>query len=496
MPLFDPSATPGDDPMGAPASGAGGGTVELWIELWRSATGIADDDFSLLQALPEPAGGFTAAAPFGFPDAPVVPYQLLIYKARRVTASGTASAFSPPVYARGPWPQSGRTFARNPDMSTVIQNTNIGLRSKMGFALEAIEGQPVKSQVLLDRAAGSPDMDLEQIKRKSLRSNTGYTGALAGKATVAGSGIAVEPCPESITPVLCAFLGTPVTTATPAVAGGAGPPAVAPVGAYYDHLFSETFDQFSGTMSERRGTSFFCHPGTRINGLDVKVDPDSAEQVMFTLETNHLNQLLYAQESDLGLDTAGFDTLLPPAAVDSLLKIAGSLSADAKTADLKLKRGLKARRGMNGTRGATSHYLGRSEHSATVGLHFSTEAELLRYFGQAQQAQQQIVYPYGATNTIQYVPLSLLLPMPLNAANFQNQIEIIFPAAAYQKVGQPVAGEDEIIQTIEIHPYIDPVANTSLQVRVRNSKTFAATVATGVPVVAVPLNSVTAYHTP
>jgi len=479
--MFDPSATPGDDPPAPSAAVAGAGTVEIW----RSATGISDDDFSLLQALPEPSGGFTAAAPFGSADAPVVPYQLLIYKARRVAPSGAVSVFSPLVYARGPWPAPPR-IVRNPDMLTQTQNTNTGIRSKMGFALEAIEGQPVKSQVLLDRASGSPAMDLELIKRKTLRNNPGSAGALAGKATVAGQNIGIEPAPESITGLVCAFMGLPVTTAT---AAAAGPPVV---GGYNDHLWSLGFDQFTGTMSERRGSSFFCYPGTRLVGISLSADPEQSEPVMFMVDTVHLNELMYAQESDLGLDTAGFDTLLPPAAVDGLLKIAGTLSADAKKADLKLKRGLVGRRGLNGTRGATSHIVQRNEHTGTIDLHFSTEAELLRYFGQAQQA----AYPYGATNTIQYVPVSLLLPMPVNAAGFQNQIEVIFPNCAYKKVGEPVAGEAEIIQTIEIEPYIDPVTNTDLQIRIRNSKSFNAVTAFGVPVTSTPINSVTAYHNP
>lgn len=464
------------------------------IEIWRSVTGVSEDDFSLLATLaesnPPNAGGEN------FPNSPVIPYQLYIYKARRVdTASGAASAFSSLVYARAPWPVL-TTFTRNPDMSTTTQNTNTGIRSKMGFGLETTENQPVKAQVLLDRASGSPNMELEQITRKTLRNNVGLAGGLAGKATVAGTGINVEPCPESITGLLCAFLGTPVSTVTAPVAASAGPPVVNAAPGYTDHVWSDSFDQFTGTMSERRGTSFFCFPGTRILGINIKADPDSSETVMFGLDTVHLNQLMYFQESDLGLDTAAFDTLLPPSPEDALLRIAGALSADSKTCDLKLKRGQKLRRGLVGQRGGTSHFLGRSEHSGDVDLYFSTEAELQRYLGQAQQAQVQGNYPYGATNTIQYVPLSLLLPMPPNAAGFQNQIEIIFPACSYKTVGQPVEGEQEIIQKISVQPYIDPATNTDLQIRVRNSKSLAAVTAFGVPLAAVPVNAVTAFHNP
>jgi len=453
------------------------------VEIWKSVTGVSDDDFSLLATVPD-AGGETAL------DSPAVPYQLYIYKARRQDgASGTYSAWSPLVYARAPWPVTTPTFTRNHDMSTTIQNTNTGIRSKMGFGLEAVEGQPVKAQVLLDRATGSPNMELTQITRKTLRNNVGLAGGLAGKATITGSGISVEPCPESITGPLCAFLGTPVITVTAPVASAG----------YSDLLWTDGFDQFTGTLSERRGSSFFCFPGTRIIGINIKADPDSDEAVMFGLDTGHLNQLMYAQESDLGLDTAAFDTLLPPSPVDGLLKIAGTLSADSKTCDVKLKRGQRLRRGLVGTRGGTSHTLGRSDHSADIDLYFSTEAELLRYFGQAQAAQQVggvANYPYGATNTIQYVPMSLLLPMPANAAGFQNQIEIIFPACSYKTVGEPVEGEQEIMQKVSVQPYIDPVTNTDLMIRVRNSKSLAAVTAFGVPLTAVPVNNVTAFHNP
>ncbi len=462
------------------------------IEIWKSCTGVSDDDFSLLTTAADAAGGEQAL------DSPVVPFQLYIYKARRLdAASGAYSAWSPLAYARAPWPVI-TTFTRNPDMSTQIQNTNTGIRSKMGFGLEAVENQPVKAQVLLDHASGSPNMELTQITRKTLRNNPGFAGGLAGKATITGSGINVEPCPESITGPLCAFLGTPTVTVTPPVAAAAGPPAVNPSPGYSDFLWTDGFDQFTGTMSERRGSSFFCFPGTRIIGINIKADPDSDEVVMFGLDTGHLNQLMYAQESDLGLDTAAFDTLLPPSPVDGLLRIAGSLSADSKSCDVKLKRGQKLRRGLVGTRGGTSHILGRSDHSADIDLYFSTEAELLRYFGQAQAQQTGGVvnYPYGATNTVQYVPLSLLLPMPVNAAGFQNQIEVIFPACSYKTVGEPVEGDQEIMQKVSVQPYIDPVTNTDLMIRVRNSKSLAAVTAFGIPLTAVPVNSVTAFHNP
>lgn len=456
------------------------------IEIWRSKTGVSDDDFSLLTTVADGAGGETAL------DSPVLPFQLYIYKARRLDgASGLYSAWSPLVYARAPWPAFS-TFTRDPNMSTTIQNTNTGIRSKMGFGLEAVEGQPVKAQALLDRVSGSPNMELEQIKRKSLRNNVGLTGAVNGKATITGSGINVEPCPESITGPLCAFLGAPAITVTPAVVAAAGPPAVAASPGYSDLLWTDGFDQFTGTMNERRGSSFFCFPGTRIIGINIKADPDSSDVVTFSLDTGHLNQIMYAQESDLGLDTAAFDTLLPPSPEDAVLRIAGTLSADSKTCDLKLKRGQKLRRGLLGQRGGTSYILGRSEHSGEVNLYFSTEAELQRYMGQAQGA----ALPYGATSGVMIVPLSLLLNMPLNAAGFQNQIEVIFPACSYTAVGQPVEGEQEIMQKISVQSYVDAVSGTDLQIRVRNSKSLGAVTQFGIPLTSVPINSVTAFHNP
>ena len=531
--------------------------MAIHIQFWRSDSGTADSDFNLIDTIPD-------ASPFSWTDpSTLTPGVVYAYKMRRYDdVFLTYSPFSDIVFVRGAWPIVAYPPQREyNNMSTSTLETYVGIASKLGIGLEATEGQPVLAQKLLDRVSGSLELDRTIIARKSLRNNAAITGVVPGIANVAGD-IVLEPTPEGISALLCAFLGMPtsvVNAPTPAVtvafsggtptgaakayavvsggavtsivmvdqgagytsdptctvSGGSGTTTITSItrtggkitavtiGASSGyaaqtvrgsatHTWTDGFDQFTATISELRGNSVYCFPGARVSSMSIRVDKEQTEPLNLSASLVALNQIMYAAMSDLGLDVAGYDVLPAMPAVETFFKISGSVSADCKSVDIRMNKNLQKRHVLDGYMGANSHYMQRSEHSATATLFFSTEDELKQFFGQAEGVST----PYGALKDILYVPLEIDIISPPNGYGYNNEMSIVFPNATYQKLGAPVRGPEAIMQEITILPILDPTTNTSLQVAITNGETLSSFTSFGTAVSAVPANDVTAFTAP
>ncbi len=202
--VADPGAsTEADDTGPVPA-----GTQ---IEIWRSVTGIGDGDFSLLATVAD-------ADPYYALDTPLVPGQLFIYKARRVSAAqNIQSAFSSNVFARGPWP--GVFSSTGAPMSLENPVTQVGFNSKIGVGMEPAPGQLSLAARLFNRVSGSLLSDLSLIEQMAIRNHPGSPGVVRGISKVGGS-LVLEVTPESCDEILCSYFGAPTTTG---VAGPAAP---------------------------------------------------------------------------------------------------------------------------------------------------------------------------------------------------------------------------------------------------------------------------------
>src|SRR4051794_31400861 len=103
------------------------------IEIWRSAAGVSDTDFSLIATVAD-------GSPYSFVDTPVTSGQLYIYKTRRYDSiSNSYSDFSPLLFLVGPYPAQVI-----PMLYTSTNATgNPGLLTKCGIAMEptGIPGQ-------------------------------------------------------------------------------------------------------------------------------------------------------------------------------------------------------------------------------------------------------------------------------------------------------------------------------------------------------------------
>ena len=185
------------------------------IEIWRSVSGISPEDFSLLATVADAAGG----NPFYNLDTPNIPGQLYIYKARRYdTVQAAYSAFSPLVFAHGPWPGLSSALGA-PPMSIENPITNVGFNSKIGIAVEPAPGSLAQANRLLNRVSGSLLSDLALLEQQAIRNHPGSPGVVRGISKI-GGGLVLEVTPESDDELLSSFFGAPTTTG---VAGPAAP---------------------------------------------------------------------------------------------------------------------------------------------------------------------------------------------------------------------------------------------------------------------------------
>jgi hypothetical protein len=280
--------------------------------------------------------------------------------------------------------------------------------------------------------------------------------------------------------MLCALFGAPAQTAV------TGPPTRNIL------TWSDAFNQLPVTFSEKRGTSYYCFPGGRVGGLDLRLDKTQTDPLQISFDAMAMNQLMYAGLSDLGLDTATYDALTAFAGVEGALSIAGAVTADARSFDCRVNKNLGGRDVLNGYRGALGHYIQNSETTGTATLYFSTESELKRFFGVAQGVAQ----PYGAQSNVIYVPLYLQVIGQMNVAGFQNRIFLNLPNASYEKVGEPIAGPDAIMQEISYYAYHDNTTGTSVQVGLENSQTSTGVITPGTAISVVPANAIQPYVAP
>ncbi len=391
-------------------------------------------------------------------------YYRYLYSNPAGVSAGPSSSVTTPAYI--PPPATGTTMADN----------YIGANSLLGIGTEAVEGHPVQVQNLLDYTGGTITPDLKVLYSKVLRGTAaGKVKRAAGRATYAGD-ITLDVTPEGMSKALASVFGPPVTVAGTGAAVGT-----------FTHTFSNTFAQTPVTLVQKIGATIKVWPGCRGSSFKIGVDKEQDSVINATVGYMALNELIYAADGDVGLTGAGYDPLQPFSPVDATLSIAGAASTSAKTFEVTCNRNLGERNVLNGYRGATGHYSQVTDVSATASLYFVDESAMKVYFGQADA----VVAPYGATKTVFTQTVTLRI---MQSANYE--LDVVFPACTYEKLGQPVSGPDVIMQEVSLTPVYDPATGTDMQIVLRNTQANTVITTAGSPISAVPANAVNPFVSP
>lgn len=201
--VFDPSALPGDNPVG-------NSSATTKIEIWKSASGISDADFSLLATVADATNG----NPYNALDSPVISGQLYIYKARRLDQStGLYSLWSPLAFVNGPFPRG-----------TNVANTivNSGMQAKASIGIETSPAQLVKATKAIELVSLNINGGIKRIDSKAIRNHPGIPRVVNGPSDYTGN-ITVEITPESFDEIASMYFGATSNTAVAAPAAPAAP---------------------------------------------------------------------------------------------------------------------------------------------------------------------------------------------------------------------------------------------------------------------------------
>lgn len=256
------------------------------------------------------------------------------------------------------------------------------------------------------------------------------------------------------------------------------------------HKFSDNFDQKSVTLSERRGDIFFVQPGVKFGQLTVRADKTQTETISFGFDAQGLRQNVgFPNEASIGLDTAGFDLLAAFGPTQISVIIGGSYNNDCRTCEFTVNKNVGRRDTFDGQRGPSGHYVQNSQNTGTLSLYFSDLTQIERYFG---QAEGQTV-PFGATQTILYFPIYIVLTSARNSDGFMNQIIFEMPVATFTRVGQPVSGPDAIMQEVAFTSYNDPDLGTNARIWIVNTQDADYMSAVGTPIDNYPQDEVHPY---
>lgn len=365
-----------------------------------------------------------------------------------------------------------------------MANVSSGVTTEIGIGIEVNENEPVKAQKKLEYRSGGLDRDLQHLYSRALRNSpTMRKKVVAGRAIYEGT-IEVEITPEGGFPIL--MLGAmPVTTST----------LSAPT--RYRHRFANKFGSKSLTIIQRKNVAgsdvFFVYSGCRVNSIEIGVAKTGDDVLVARCGIVGLDERVYpvalvaTAEADLGMDTAGFDTLPPYSPVDAVSSVVG-VTAGLRSFSVNMARNVGRKDVLNGKRGAVGFFEQLQDVTGEITQYFDTLEDLERYMG--------VVDPtgaYGASKAIITGEAKVTVDPPANGAGIVNELLLDWPVADFQRVTEPVADANEITQTGTIAPLFDATSGTDFYMEIVNAIPNATLIAAGTPIVEVPGTEVSTY---
>ena len=309
----------------------------------------------------------------------------------------------------------------------------------------------------------------------------GGTGA-AGTAVLGTAGAAGTVVSITVTSPGTGYASAPTVTLSPAAS-------------FYQHVFTDGFTQGTVSLHEKRGNTFFSFGGCRCNGITATVNKTQGDPVTLMFDMMSLYEILDMPAASIALDgSVGYDVngAFSPTNVSAIFN--NVLTTAAQSLTIHPSKAVTERQVLDSFRGPNSHFVEQSNNTGNATLYFGDELALNKYFGLLEAASGA----RGASKSIIPVPLKLQITYNVDANGNTPGMTLFFPAAIYQRVGQPYRGPGAIMQDIAIMTQHDPATSTSFQVILQNYETAGTgagqIAAVGTTITGVPANLQNAYH--
>ncbi len=449
--------------------------MALTIEIYVSASGVADAAFTLLTSLPDTGAGFS------FDHSPVTPGSLYIYRARRRDSdkAGTDceySAWSDLRFCRAPYPKVSKNMCYG--------DINTGAKSALYIAVESCENIPTRATWRVPYMSGGVERDAQLLYSVELQDTLDmYTDVVEGIVQYQGS-VTLQIRPEGAFPrfMLAAFSHTATVIAQPV--------------SHFRHRFFIGKGPKTVTLIQRKGDTLFVYPGTTVSSFNVSFSKQQDTVLQATFSVMSLNELVY--ELDLVPDaaallstaTASADPLPPYSPVKGKAYI-NNLIAGIKDMSWDITPNKERDQVFDGNRGARRIFTnGRTSVTGSASLNYADNTNVRR----------ELLGPdvptgaYGIGDKIAVAPVGIVFEPPANGAGFSNRLSFQAPTTTI-KTTQPIDGDGVIPENLTFAPMnrTGNTANTSWYCEIDNSESGTSLLTPGTPITSVPNNRATDY---
>jgi hypothetical protein len=459
--------------------------ADFTIEIFRSLGGLSEHHFTQVATFDN-----DGSTPFTWPDTPVTPGQLYIYKARRKRTSDSAySDWSNLKFAYGPYPEAG---------APIMADTFTGLTAVLarGNAIEATSagGAQVKATELLHFTGHNFNTEMGRANSVALmNSYAAVTDETPARSLVRGPVSTEMRLARYFLCMLMELYGEPTETVITA-----------------ETIYALTFSPLP-TSVKRRGTYIYKNgdnarvfPGAHGNSITVAgdVNREGDDAVMKAdFEYMFLNALGYsaaagADLTALGLGTAAYTTAPAYGPKDWQMRVGGTVSGAAQTFNFNFNRNLNPEHIANLYLGPVSFSQPRSAVSLTAGLLWKDLNLFKQFWGLASGAG----YPFAPTKNIIDTAVAIEWRPVVNADgltpvgnNEIGAIDLVFPRCSIPGRTDPVEGDGPISESITFKPKRDAALNVDHYWKVITGISKASLIANSTLIPSAPIGALYPY---
>ena len=248
----------------------------------------------------------------------------------------------------------------------------------------------------------------------------------------------------------------------------------------YKHVWKHLWDMNYISMHHYKGTTVESFVRGMATSLSIGVNRTAREVITGSVDLRFANQFIADDWENVVDSAAGYDTLPPWTASVGKVLINGVVGANFREFSGAVSRQISDKFILNGKLGPAGFSNSGSDTSGSMVAYFDDETHLQRFMGYSSAYTK----PAGFTGDLIYADIQSVLeyntPGSVDSPlEYGSKLVVRFPRALYGAVSQPIAGREQITQSITIEPCLDSTLGTDVVYEVWNRQARSSIIATG-----------------
>jgi hypothetical protein len=248
----------------------------------------------------------------------------------------------------------------------------------------------------------------------------------------------------------------------------------------YRHVWKHKWDTKFVSMHQLKGSTVEAFVRGLVTGFNIGVSRGARDIITGSFDVRFANSFIAETFDDVIEPGAGYDTLPPWSASKGKVTVNGVVGGSFREFNAAVSRQITDRLVLNGKIGPDGFNNNGSDTSGSLNAYFDTEAMLYAFMGYASAYTK----PAGFTGLLVYndVVCSLAYDTPGSGGsplNYDSKLVVRFPHCLFGSVSQPIAGREEIMQSITLEPCLDPTEDCDVIFEVWNRQANASILTAG-----------------